>query len=100
MPAAAPVPLRNSEDIAQNGPSDPQIPIAANAIAASWIAGTSARAAITSPAAPEKADAAIYHRRSAARSELLPIMTIPKDAARYGNALTNPTITLLNPEKD
>src|SRR5437016_306930 len=98
--AAAPVPLRNCDDIAQNGPSVPQIPTAANASARSSPTGALMKAAAISPTAPASAELATCHRRSPVRSELLPMTTIPKDAARYGMALRNPTIKLLNPEKD
>src|SRR5438874_9947599 len=58
MPAAAPVPLRNSDDIAQNGPSVPQIPTAAKESAASSAAGILRYAAAVKPTAPVNAAAA------------------------------------------
>ena len=58
MPAAAAVPLRNSDDIAQNGPSVPQIPIAASASAASSAAGDFSNAAAINPITPAHAEIA------------------------------------------
>src|SRR5262249_44886357 len=94
------VPLRNSEDIAQNGPIVPQMPAAASDSAASWAAGASSEPAATRPAAPAKADIATCHRLALVLGELRPIMTRPNDAAIHGIALTNPTATSLRPEKN
>src|ERR1051326_2561540 len=91
IPTPAPVPVRHSDDIAQNGPNVPQIPTAAKDKAASSAAGALEKAAIAKPTAPAKAHTATCHRRSRLWSELLPMMIIPNDAAIKGIALTNPT---------
>src|SRR5881628_815114 len=100
MPAAAPVPRRHSDDMAQNGPSVPQIPMAANESAASSREGIFKIPAAAKPAAPIKAETATCHRRSLRRSELFAIITIPNEAATYGIALTNPTSKSLKSEND
>src|SRR2546425_1713119 len=100
IPAAAPVPVRKSDDIAQNGPIVPQIPAAANESAASSPRGAFKNAAATRPAAPAKAEPATCQTGSPRGSDLLPMMTMANDAARYGIALTNPTSKSLIPEND
>src|SRR5262249_41426427 len=63
-PAAAAVPVKNWDDIAQKGPRLPQMPTAANDNAATSAAGDLKRPASTSPIVPTNADPATCHRRS------------------------------------
>src|SRR6185295_11018661 len=91
IPAAAPVPARDSEDIAQKGPSVPHIPTAAIASAASSAAGLGATPAPIKPIPPPSAASATCQRRSFVRSECWERTTIPIAAARYGKAERKPT---------
>src|SRR5262249_12762101 len=99
IPAAAPVPANDSEDIAQNGPRVPHMPAAARESAASSSTGLVVRPAPINPAAPAMAESATCRRRSRVASECFDVTTINTVAAIHGIAARQPTRKSFMPEK-
>src|SRR5262247_983624 len=98
IPAAAPVPASDSEDIAQNGPSVPQMPAAASESAASSSVGLATRPAEIKPAAPAAAEIATCDLLFRVASECFDHRTIKIVAAIQGIAARHPTRKSLTPE--
>ena len=91
IPPAAAVPRRKRVDSAQNGPSDPQIPIAARHSAGRTISVVWHCPTAPTPTAATMALAATCQRRSLWRSAWCPIATMLHAATTYGIADSSPT---------